>query len=215
MPVFAALQTHPILEQLGLQQVLQFLRLAACLKNDIILCQPSRVSTECAPDVLPPSVASFLSEATEIPLPQIDTCWDVLKNDAWEYPSVEQVTLEDEEAFVNFGWARGLCSSTLYPPNTHCTNPDCTAQIPLKKAEPRQIVVYTLDKGVQPSWEVHLSCPTCHTNYQHNFSVQANVRTYYTGVPKYLKVGDYQYVERKLAAMWISMMLLAWCVLRD
>jgi hypothetical protein len=29
-------------------------------------------------------------------------------------------------------------------------------------------------------------------------------------VPDYLKVGDHQYVERKLAAMWISLMLLAW-----
>ncbi|KAJ6462258.1 hypothetical protein C8R47DRAFT_1327226 [Mycena vitilis] len=210
MPVFAALQAHPILQQLQLPQLLQFLRLAACLKNDILLCQPSYVSTECAPDVLPPSIAAFLSEATGIPLEHMDACWDVLKDDAWQFPSAEQVTAEDEDAFINYGWARGLCSSVLYPPNRQCTNPDCAANIPLKKAEPRQIVVYTLAKGVRPSWEIHLSCPTCHTNYQHNFSVRNGIRSYYGGVPNYLKVGDHQYVERKLAAMWISMMLLAW-----
>ncbi|KAJ7674269.1 hypothetical protein B0H14DRAFT_3687488 [Mycena olivaceomarginata] len=149
MPVFAALQTHPVLKELNLQQLLQFIQLAARVKNDILLCQPFSVSSECAPDVLPPSIASFLSEATNIPLKHIDSCWEVLKDDVWQFPSVEEVTQEDEHAFVNYGWARGLCSS-------------------------------------------------------------ANVRTYYDGVPDYLKVGDHQYVERKLAAMWISLMLLAW-----
>ncbi|KAJ7882358.1 hypothetical protein B0H14DRAFT_3755558 [Mycena olivaceomarginata] len=144
--VFAALQKHPVLKELNLQQLLQFIRLAARVKNDILLCQPFSVSSKCAPDVLPPSIISFLSEATNIPPEHIDSCWEVLKDDVWQFPSVEEVTQEDEQAFVNYGWARGLC----------------------------------------------------------------NVRTYYDGVPDYLKVGDHQYVERKLAAMWISLMLLAW-----
>jgi hypothetical protein len=33
---------------------------------------------------------------------------------------------------------------------------------------------------------------------------------YYGGNTTYIKVGDHQYVERKLAAMWTTMMLLAW-----
>jgi hypothetical protein len=105
-----------------------------------------------------------------------------------------------------------LGSSTLYPPDSHCTNPACPTTKTLKKAEQRQVIIYTLDKGVRPSWEVHLSCEACLTNYQHNFSVKAGIRTYYGGVPDYIKVGDHQYVERRLAAMWISMMLLAWYV---
>jgi hypothetical protein len=143
MPVFAVLQEDPILQRLDLHQILQFLRLSSILKNDINLCQPARVSVEEAPDVLPPSVASFLSDATEIPLQNIDHCWDVLKNDAWGYPSSDSVIQEDEQIFVEYGWAGGLCkycgkcahcarltcnvgSSVLYPPTTHCSNLSCT-----------------------------------------------------------------------------------------
>jgi hypothetical protein len=109
MPVFAALQTHPILSELSLPQVLQFLRLSSYLKDDILLCQPVDVSVDCAPNVLPPSIASFLSEATNIPLSHIDTCWSVLKDDAWIYPTAAEVDQEDEKAFMDHGWARGLC----------------------------------------------------------------------------------------------------------
>ncbi|KAJ7446362.1 hypothetical protein FB451DRAFT_1188796 [Mycena latifolia] len=209
MPVFAALQNDPVLKTLSLNQILQFLRLSVHLKNDILLCQPSTVSTECAPENLPPSIASFLSDATHIPLADMDTCWDALKDDVWDYPS-EALNQEDEQAFIDYGWARRLSSSTLYPPNKHCTNPSCTATRPLKKAEQQQVIIYTLGKGVCPSWEVHLSCEDCLTNYHHNYSVRGGIRTYYGGVPDQIKVGDHQYVERKLAAMWISMMLLAW-----
>jgi hypothetical protein len=114
MPVFAALQTHPVLKELNLQQLLQFIQLAARVKNDILLCQPFSVSSECAPDVLPPSIVSFLSEATNIPLKHIDSCWEVLKDDVWQFPSVKEVTQEDEHAFVNYGWARGLCVYLFY-----------------------------------------------------------------------------------------------------
>ncbi|KAJ7114481.1 hypothetical protein C8R44DRAFT_630206 [Mycena epipterygia] len=170
------------------------------------------ICTRCPTNVLPPSVAAFLSDTIHIPLEEIEVCWDALKDDAWEYPS-ESLTPEDEQAFVDHGWARGLCSSTLYPPNTHCINPECAENPkPLKKAQPRQVMIYTLDKGVRPLWEVHLSCESCLTNYHHNFSIWADVRSYYGGVPDYLKVGDHQYVERRLAGMWTSMMLLAWSV---
>src|ERR1700761_7249388 len=58
--------------------------------------------------VLSPAVVSFLSEATNIPLIHIDTCWDVLKDDAWLYPTAAEVNQEDEKAFIDYGWARGL-----------------------------------------------------------------------------------------------------------
>lgn len=110
MPVFAALQNHPILQGLGLDKILQFLRLSSYLKNDILLCQPSHVSVDYAPEILPPSIAAFLSGATGIALGDIDSCWDVLKDDAWEYPSLQTITRDDEDAFINHGWARGLCN---------------------------------------------------------------------------------------------------------
>jgi hypothetical protein len=113
MPVFASLQSDSVLQNLGLQQILQFLRLASLLKDDILLCQPGHVSAESAPEFLPPSIAGFLADATGIPLEQVDHCWDSLRDDAWDYPSTETIAQEDEKAFIDHGWARGLCESRL------------------------------------------------------------------------------------------------------
>lgn len=103
-----------------------------------------------------------------------------------------------------------LASLTLYPPAHHCQNPHCSRINPLKKAEARQVVVYTLSHGVVPAWAVHLYCPDCNTNYHNNYSVQQGMRTYYGDVPKYIQIGEHQFAERKLIGMWVSLMLLAW-----
>ncbi|KAJ7197623.1 hypothetical protein GGX14DRAFT_667767 [Mycena pura] len=84
--------------------------------------------------------ARVLTPAPEVPLPV------VLFRD--ETPPVPPPA-----DYFRYGWARGLSSLVLYPPSACCTNPDCPSEIPHKKAEPRQVVVYTLDKGVR-----HLSC---------------------------------------------------------
>jgi hypothetical protein len=86
----------------------------------------------------------------------------------------------------------------------------CTRKNPLKKAECRQVVVYTLAKGVRPAWSIHLYCEDCNTNYQYEFSVNKGIRTYYGAVPQYIQVGEHQFVERKLVGMWTSLMLVAW-----
>jgi hypothetical protein len=50
-------------------------------------------------------------EATNIPLEHIDSCWEVLKDDVWQFPLVKEVAQEDEQAFVNYGRAHRLCFS--------------------------------------------------------------------------------------------------------
>jgi CxC5 like cysteine cluster associated with KDZ transposases len=50
----------------------------------------------------------------------------------------------------------------------------------------------------------------CITNYRNNYSVHSGIRTYYGGVPDFVQVGEHQYVEQKLADMWIGAMLLGW-----
>ncbi|KAJ7757761.1 hypothetical protein DFH07DRAFT_958636 [Mycena maculata] len=40
--------------------------------------------------------------------------------------------------------------------------------------------------------------------------IQAGIRTYYGDTPNYIQIGEHQFAERKLIAMWISLMLLAW-----
>jgi hypothetical protein len=73
----------------------------------------------------------------------------------------------------------------------------------------RQVVVYTVGKGVVPAWEVQLYCRDCNTTYYPNFSVHRGTRTYYAGIPQYIQIGGHQYAERKLAGSWISLMLVA------
>jgi hypothetical protein len=50
-------------------------------------------------------------------------------------------------------------SLTLYPPHEKCTNLDCQRVNVLKKAEFRQVVVYTMNRGACRAWSVHLSYP--------------------------------------------------------
>ena len=50
----------------------------------------------------------------------------------------------------------------------------------------------------------------CNTNYHHDYAVKDDVRTYYTGVPDVVHVGDHQFVERKVLNLFISLMLNSW-----
>ena len=50
-------------------------------------------------------------------------------------------------------------SLTLSPPHEKCTNPDCRRVNVLKKAEFRQVVVYSMSRGACRAWSVHLFCP--------------------------------------------------------
>ncbi|KAJ7325731.1 hypothetical protein DFH08DRAFT_711014 [Mycena albidolilacea] len=75
---------------------------------------------------------------------------------------------------------------TLYPPAHHCRNPDCAATGPLKKAEVRQVIVYTQGNGALPAHTVHLYCRGCKHNYHHNYFVQGGKRYYYQNTPKYI-----------------------------
>ncbi|KAJ6602853.1 hypothetical protein DFH09DRAFT_1470889 [Mycena vulgaris] len=190
--------------------LLDSLRKDDTLKNDIILAQPVYITTTEAPLVLPPQITSFVAESIGIPEESVEGCWISLKDEIWTYPIPEKVEEDEEMLFEQNGWKRGITALNLYPPSHLCDNPACTRTNPLKKAECRQVVVYTIAKGVRPAWSIHLYCEDCNTNYQYEFSVHKGVRTYYGGIPKYIQVGEHQFVDRKLVGMWISLMLVAW-----
>lgn len=80
----------------------------------------------------------------------------------------------------------------------------------LKKEEQRVVVVYTTGHGVLPAWSIHLSCSACHTNYHNNYSVCNGIRTYCPKKPTYIQVGEHQFVEEKVVALWTGQMLLGW-----
>jgi hypothetical protein len=50
----------------------------------------------------------------------------------------------------------------------------------------------------------------CKTGYHNNFTVADGKRTYFAGVPKYIEIGEHQYVEASVAHLWRASMLLGW-----
>ena len=105
----------------------------------------------------------------------------------------------------------------------------------LKKSEARRAVLFTINNGPIPVWNLHLYCERmqfysvlsslqivgwytitnqillgCKVNYHHNFRVHESRRIYYNKIPDILQVGEHQFAERKLINLWILMMLLSW-----
>ncbi|KAJ7063878.1 hypothetical protein C8F01DRAFT_1054782 [Mycena amicta] len=196
---------------LSLAETFTFIRLLVCLKNDIVLVQPSRVHDERAPLVLPPSIICFISDVLKIDEQWVEGFWAELKDEVWGWPDVVP-TKEEEEMFRQHGWKRGLTSLVLYPPSHYCDNPSCGRQSPLKKATSRQVVVYTLGRGVLPAYEIKLYCPDCLTAYFPDFSVFQGLREYYSldQIAEYIQIGAHQFAEKRLIVLWITMMLVAW-----
>ena len=50
----------------------------------------------------------------------------------------------------------------------------------------------------------------CLTSYHNNYSVTNGERTYYSSIPRYIQVGEHQYVENELVYGWRAKMLLGW-----
>lgn len=218
--------SSPISATLSLRQTLRFTRLLSHLKQDVLLVQPARVSTTEAPTFLPPSIKTFLAAAVGISESLVMTSWESLRDEIWELP-VETLSQEEENLFRVHGWKIGIskgllnhllfltklsyvASMSLYPPSHYCTNPACGRKLPMKKATPRQVVIYTLSSGVVPAWEIQLYCPDCNTTYYPDYSVQHSRRTYYGGIPQHIQIGAHQFAEKKLIGLWVSLMLVAW-----
>ncbi|KAJ7363872.1 hypothetical protein DFH08DRAFT_798334 [Mycena albidolilacea] len=153
-----------------------------------------------APSHLPPSIHTFVSEAVGILYDQVPKLWSCLKGDIWAL-SGTKLSPAEQELFRVYGWRQGLMALTLYPLTHHCSNPDCSAEGPLKKAELCEIIVYTQGEGAVPAHAVHLYCRGCKTNYHHNYSVQGGIRQYYGDTPQYIQIGEHQFAECKLAPM--------------
>ncbi|KAF8228308.1 hypothetical protein L208DRAFT_1292379 [Tricholoma matsutake] len=202
-------EQHP---ELSFSQVQQIISLASRLKDDILLTQPSSVLAFDPPDVLPPTVSTFLQNSCGISMACVEACWDTLRTTIWhDAQSLEDSLIHD---FLVHGHSLGLFAHTLYPPQHACTNPSCSCSRMgklLKKEEQRQAVLYTMDKGVLPVHSVHLYCDECKTNYHCNFWVNKGVCTYY-GIPAVIQVGEHQFAERWLIQLWITLMLVSWQV---
>jgi hypothetical protein len=103
MALFATLRRDPDLQGFSFPQLMTFTQLLSPLKNNIALCQPITASTTDPPAILPPSIISFVSEATGVPLSAIPKCWALLKDEVWALPKPE-LSKDEEELFRTYGW---------------------------------------------------------------------------------------------------------------
>jgi hypothetical protein len=126
-------------------------------------------------------------------------------------------------------------SRALYPPVITCINPNCTLGDKILRCTSqsgRQVVLYTFEDGACATYHFKLRCAckyylpitssifnstslclVCKTTYHHNYSVKDKIRTYYGRVPDVIEVGKHQFVCRKVANMFINLMLISWCVI--
>ncbi len=98
------IEQHP---ELSFGQVQQFISLASRLKDDILLTQPSSVLVLDPPDVLPPSVSTFLQNSCAMSVYCVEACWNTLNSTIWN----DEHTLEDSliQDFAAHGHSLGLC----------------------------------------------------------------------------------------------------------
>ncbi|KAF7311236.1 hypothetical protein MKEN_01025200 [Mycena kentingensis (nom. inval.)] len=211
MSVYDTPATNEHLRSLPLHVLSTAKNLLRVLKNDIILVQPSAVETSIAPSILPPAVVLFIQDALGITSAIVESLWDIARDQIWmlPYPTLS----EEEHRLVRIhGWPKGITAIKLYPPSQTCMTAGCVKNgKPLKKEHKSQAVVYTVADGVQPAYQLHLTCTECRVAFHNNFAVKDGTRTYYPGqIPQFLQVGEHQYVERKLAGLWLSLMFCGW-----
>jgi hypothetical protein len=100
-------EQHP---ELSFGQVQRFISLASRLKDDILLTQPSSVLLldHHPPDVLPPSVSTFLQNSCAMSVYCVEACWNTLNSTIWN----DEHTLENSliRDFAAHGHSLGLCA---------------------------------------------------------------------------------------------------------
>ncbi|KAF7307966.1 hypothetical protein MKEN_01158100 [Mycena kentingensis (nom. inval.)] len=210
MSVYSALANDPRLDGVPLHSVSTAKRFLRVLKNDIILVQPSSVPVDVAPPILPPTMVLFIQASLGIAKEAVEHLWDLTRDEIWDLP-LPTLALDEHELFRLHGWKLGFMPFKLYPPTQTCVTTGCDKfGHALKKADKSQAVVYTLS-GVYPAFQMHLTCQSCGAAFHNNFAVKGGTRTYYhSTVPDYMQVGEHQFVERKLAGLWVSLMFRGW-----
>lgn len=155
----------------------RFMQRTHLLKDDILQPQPHTKPVTIAPEVIPPSITTFLARSFNLSVDAVDYLWEIVKDLVWALPSEAEEQAEEEISFMIHGHPLGLsefesvilglnlisgiAARVLYPPVKTCINPECTAwQLGslLKKEEQRCVVVFTNASGAHPAWSVHLKC---------------------------------------------------------
>ncbi|KAG0696840.1 hypothetical protein DFH29DRAFT_812545 [Suillus ampliporus] len=198
---------------LTFSSLFRFMTLASTLRNNILLVQAASHPSNTAPDFISPAINLFLAACCDLSESDVDVYWKVLKDVMWHSDGDIFGIKDMFPLFANHGRQYGITPRALYPPHQTCLTEGCPAHAKasvLKKAEQRQIVLYTLDRGPIATYSIHLYCAGCNTNYHHGYSIKDKTRTFYPGIPDVIQVGGHQFVETRVVRMWRTLMLVSW-----
>jgi len=106
--LFAAVQHHDELADISLLDLTRFIRRAYLLKDDILQPQPHTEPVSIAPEVLPPSITTFLSRSFNISVDAVDCLWEIVKDLVWTLPSAAEEQADEEASFKTHGHPLGL-----------------------------------------------------------------------------------------------------------
>jgi hypothetical protein len=109
--IFAAMQQHAKLAAMPFLDFNLFLRCASQLKDDILQPQPHTISVLVAPEVLPPSINTFLAAQATLLEEAVDILWGITKDLIWALPTLAQAVADEEEAFRHYGHGQGISTS--------------------------------------------------------------------------------------------------------
>ncbi|KAJ6525243.1 hypothetical protein DFH09DRAFT_936833 [Mycena vulgaris] len=210
--IYAQLSAVPgLCDTLSMEKGMQFVRLAARLKDTIITAQPPSHDAHEAPEGLPEDIKTFLGSAMDLPTAYVDGCWKAFGSLIWTYNKDGKIKGADASAFKKHGLDHLLASHMLFPPSHYCTTPRCTNKSLLRdKDGASKAILYTLSDGACATFASHLSCSECHARYYPNYVVRDGVRIYYDQIPDAIQVGEHQYVERAVLNLFINLMLISW-----
>ncbi|KAJ6564878.1 hypothetical protein DFH09DRAFT_1475350 [Mycena vulgaris] len=185
-------------EAIGMDKAMAFVRLAALLKDEIILAQKSSYDPSTAPNELPEHVRTFLGGATDMPDQFVTGCWAAFNQTIWAYEAVGSSSGKDAQMFRDFGLDHLLSARMLFPPSKTCTTPGCLNTSLLREKDGlAKVVLFTLSDGACATYAGHLHCRQCRTNYYNNYSVRDGIRTYYADVPAAIQVSQHHFIERE------------------
>ncbi|KAJ7862197.1 hypothetical protein B0H13DRAFT_1900205 [Mycena leptocephala] len=78
--IYASLSAVPgLCDSIGMEKGMQFIRLAARLKDKIITAQPPSHGAAEPPADIPDDIRTFLSAAVDLPMDYVDGCWKAFR----------------------------------------------------------------------------------------------------------------------------------------
>ncbi|KIJ07348.1 hypothetical protein PAXINDRAFT_90571 [Paxillus involutus ATCC 200175] len=205
------LQRKPCLvTQNTVHTLFSFISIASNLRDDMILTQPSTISSSIPPCILSPVFRIFLAAACSLSEDEVSSSWELFKDIIWEGGLSN---INSKEVWEEYGRRRGFAQHLLYPPTHVCTNAACNRSkkgLLLKKAEQRSVVLMTLAEGPCQAKSVHLYCEACKTDYRHNYRVVAGERFYYDEQPQNVQVADHVILELSVVELFKTAMDVSW-----